>query len=662
MRLRIEQRPEPSAQMRIAAPVIATALTFLAGSVLFAALGYDPLITLHAFFVAPLNSINGLSEWLLKASPLILIACGLAVGFRANIWNIGAEGQLIIGAIAACGVGLFYPNPESPLLLPLMFLAGAGAGMVWAAIPAFLRARMNTNEILVTLMLTYIATLLLSFLVHGPWRDPAGFNYPQTALLPPAAMFEPFDYAYRLNPSVFITAVAVVLMWLFADRSFLGYKMSVSGAAPLAARYAGFREFLRSLDRIACRRRGGRNCRHGRSRRSSRAIVAADFARLWLCRNHRCVHRTPERIRHRPRGAFDVASLPRRRNRSDDARPSGSAHPHLPRGSSVLPARRRFLHLLPPSPHSGARVMDLFIAIFTGTIIAATPLIFASLGELVVEKSGVLNLGLEGMMLMGAAFAFWAVISGLPMPVAIAAGALAGAATSLLFGVLALTFLTNQYAAGLALAIFGSGVSAFLGRGFGSTPIDALKRIHIPLLSDIPVVGPLFFRFDPMVYLAIAIFGLITWFLYRTKGGLILRTIGESPETSHAIGYPVIRIRYMAVLFGGLMAGLAGAYLSVAYTPLWVENMTAGKGWISLALVVFATWRPLRVLIGAWLFGGMTILQLQGQALGIAVPSELLSALPYLATIIVLVIISQNRQMLALHFPASLAKPFRAAS
>jgi simple sugar transport system permease protein len=157
-------------------------------------------------------------------------------------------------------------------------------------------------------------------------------------------------------------------------------------------------------------------------------------------------------------------------------------------------------------------------------------------------------------------------------------------------------------------------------------------------------------------------FFLITWFLYRTKGGLVLRTIGESPETAHAIGYPVIRIRYIAVLFGGLMAGLAGAYLSVAYTPLWVENMTAGKGWISLALVVFATWRPLRVLLGAWLFGGMTILQLQGQALGIAVPSELLSALPYLATIVVLVIISQNRQMLALHFPSSLAKPFRPAT
>jgi simple sugar transport system permease protein len=227
--------------MRIAAPVIATVLTLVAGSIFFAALGYDPVATLHAFFVQPLANMNGLSEWLLKASPLILIGCGLAVGFRGNVWNIGAEGQLIVGAIAATGVGLFVPLPDV-LMLPMMIVAGILGGMAWAAIPAFLRARMNTNEILVTLMLTYVATLLLSWLVHGPWRDPAGFNYPQTALLPPSAMFPYFDPVYRLNTSIIFTVVAVIAMWLFTDRSFLGYKMSVSGAAPLAARYAGFRE------------------------------------------------------------------------------------------------------------------------------------------------------------------------------------------------------------------------------------------------------------------------------------------------------------------------------------------------------------------------------------------------------------------------------------
>src|SRR5262249_49882262 len=159
LRFIIEQRTEPSASMRIAAPVVAVVLTLVVGSIFFASLGHDPLATLYAFFIEPLSSINGLSEWLLKASPLILIACGLAVGFRANVWNIGAEGQFTMGAIAASGVGLFWPNPDSALLLPLMFVAGMGAGMAWAAIPAFLRARMNTNEILVTLMMTYIATL-----------------------------------------------------------------------------------------------------------------------------------------------------------------------------------------------------------------------------------------------------------------------------------------------------------------------------------------------------------------------------------------------------------------------------------------------------------------------------------------------------------------------
>ena len=305
--------------------------------------------------------------------------------------------------------------------------------------------------------------------------------------------------------------------------------------------------------------------------------------------------------------------------------------------------------------------MDVAVAIFTGTIIAATPLIFAALGELVVEKSGVLNLGIEGMMLLGAAVAFLCVFFGLPMIVAIVAAVLAGAFSAFLFGVLAITLMCNQYAAGLALAIFGAGVSAFIGRGFGSSPVDALDGIHIPYVSDIPLIGPALLSFDPLVYFAIVMFGFISWFLFRTKAGLVVRAIGESPQSGHAIGYNVVLVRYLTVMFGGGMAGLGGAYLSIAYTPLWVEDMTSGRGWISLALVVFSTWRPVRVLFGAWLFGGMTILQLQAQGLGVPVPSELLSALPYIATIAVLVVISRNRQLLALNYPASLGKPFRPA-
>ncbi|MDQ2066997.1 ABC transporter permease [Xinfangfangia sp. CPCC 101601] len=302
--------------------------------------------------------------------------------------------------------------------------------------------------------------------------------------------------------------------------------------------------------------------------------------------------------------------------------------------------------------------MELWIAIFAGTMTAATPLLLAALGEVVVEKSGVLNLGIEGMMLIGAAVAFWLAISGWGLPAAFVGGALAGLLSSALFAALALLFMANQSASGLALAIFGTGLSAMIGMGFGSQPVATLKALDLGGLSDLPLIGPLLFSFDPMVYLTLATVPAVWWFLTRTKSGLILRMVGESPENAHAIGYPVLKIRLAAILFGGAMAGLAGAYLSVAYVGIWVENMTAGRGWIALSLVVFAAWRPWRALAGAVLFGGFTILQLHGQILGLPLPSEALSALPYLATIIVLVAISQGRKR-RLDVPASLARPYR---
>ncbi len=239
---RVEVRERPPLALRLATPLLAVVLTLASGSVMFLWLGYDLLDTFSTFFISPLADWNGISEWLLKASPLILIGCGLAVGFRANVWNIGAEGQLVIGAIAASGIGLFAPFNTSFWVLPLMIVAGMFAGMAWASLAALLRTRYNTNEILVTLMLSYVAVLILTYLVQGPWRDPDGFNYPQTALLPYEATLPLFDYAYRLNYSIFITIAVLLLIWWLNERSFLGYKMSVSGSAPRAARYGGFRE------------------------------------------------------------------------------------------------------------------------------------------------------------------------------------------------------------------------------------------------------------------------------------------------------------------------------------------------------------------------------------------------------------------------------------
>lgn len=297
---------------------------------------------------------------------------------------------------------------------------------------------------------------------------------------------------------------------------------------------------------------------------------------------------------------------------------------------------------------------DTVVAILLATIGAGTPLVFAALGELIAEKSGVLNLGVEGMMLIGAISGFIAAAVTGSILLAIICGVLAGAAMALIFAVLTLTFLANQVATGLALTIFGIGVSAFLGLEYTSVALDDLAGIYIPVLSDLPVVGPLLFSLDPLVYLSFVMFAAVTWFLYRSRAGLVLRGVGESPQSAHALGYSVIRIRYFAVLFGGGMAGLGGVYLSIAYTPMWVEEMTAGRGWIALALVVFSTWRPTRVMIGAYLFGGVTIMQFHIQGAGVDIASQLLSMLPYLATIAVLVVISRDVNTIRLNAPVSL--------
>ena len=302
--------------------------------------------------------------------------------------------------------------------------------------------------------------------------------------------------------------------------------------------------------------------------------------------------------------------------------------------------------------------METITQLFILTLAAGTPLVFAALGELVTEKSGVLNLGVEGMMLVGAVVAFIVAATSKSPWLGVAAGMLAGAALSLVFAVVTLTLQANQVASGLALSLFGVGLSAFIGLDYVSIVIEPIKVVALPGLSDLPVVGPLLFGHNPLVYLSLLLFVAIQWFLTRTRAGLIVRAVGESPQSAHAIGYPVVRIRYLAVLFGGACAGLGGAYLAIAYNPSWTEGMTAGRGWIALALVVFASWRPWRVLIGAYLFGGVTLAQFQAQALGIDIPSQYLSMLPYVATIVVLAIISRDATMIKLNAPASIGKPF----
>jgi general nucleoside transport system permease protein len=300
----------------------------------------------------------------------------------------------------------------------------------------------------------------------------------------------------------------------------------------------------------------------------------------------------------------------------------------------------------------------LLEAILLSVIAASTPLLLAASGELVVERSGVLNLGVEGMMIVGAACGFaGAYLSGSTVVGALC-GILAGAALAAIFGILTLGLAVNQVATGLALTILGVGLSGLIGKGFVGEKIVLVQHLNLPFLTDLPGVGRILFGEDPFVYVSIALIVGIWLFLYRTRAGLVLRAVGDNHASAHALGYPVLKIRMLAVLFGGACAGLGGAFLPLAYTPFFIPGMTAGRGWIALALVVFASWRPLRLVGGAYLFGAVSILQLHTQALGLGVPPQLMSALPYLATVIVLVLISRTRGTAGSAAPACLGVVF----
>ena len=302
--------------------------------------------------------------------------------------------------------------------------------------------------------------------------------------------------------------------------------------------------------------------------------------------------------------------------------------------------------------------MNEFTALIAATLSAGTPLLLAAIGIVVSEKSGVVNLGIEGIMLVAAVAGFGAAHATGVAEVGFVAGAVAGSALALLFAALTLGLLTNQFATGLALALFGAGLSAFLGQALQGESLAARSADGIPGLRDVALIGPALFAQHWLVYLALGMVPAVAWFLYRTRAGLVLRAVGESPEAAHALGVPVRRIRAAALLFGGVCAGLAGAFLSIIYTPLWSEGMVAGRGWIALALVTFATWRPARVLLGAYLFGGVTMLQFFMQGKGVEIPTQLLAMTPYLATIVVLALISRNPRWIRLNMPASLGKPF----
>ena len=302
--------------------------------------------------------------------------------------------------------------------------------------------------------------------------------------------------------------------------------------------------------------------------------------------------------------------------------------------------------------------MNEIALLIAATLNAGTVLAIAALGLLINERAGIVNLGAEGIMLCAAIAGFATVVHTGNDWVGFGAGMLAGGVLAAMFGFLVIWLNTNQYATGLALTLFGAGFAAFAGVKYVQEKLPERSSFSVPGLSDIPLLGTALFKQHPMVYAAMALTALIIWFLFKTRSGLVLRSIGESPEAAHSLGYPVRRIRLAAVVAGGMLCGLAGAYLSIIYTPLWVEGMVSGKGWIALALTTFATWRPLRVLLGAYLFGGVTMLQFHLQGQGVEIASQFLSMTPYIATIVVLALISRNPALIRINMPASIGKPF----
>jgi simple sugar transport system permease protein len=461
--------------------------------------------------------------------------------------------------------------------------------MLWAAIPAFLRTRFNANEILTSLMLVYVATLTLSLLVHGAWRDPEGFNFPQSRMFGDAALLPILMPDTRLNIGLPLALAVVAMAWLFMRRSLAGFQMRVAGLAPAAAIYAGISSrrtiWLGMLIGGACAGLAGvgevagplgqllpsASPGYGFARSSSRSSAACIRSGIVLASLLMSL------LYLGGESAQINLAMPSRRHRAVQ----GTLLFFLLAADVFIHYRLRAVR----GPARGARLldplMDQLAQLIVLTLAAGTPLVYAALGELVTEKSGVLNLGVEGMMLAGAVTSFIVAATTHSAWLGVAAGMAAGAALSLIFGVLTLSLMANQVASGLALSLFGIGLSAFVGLDYVSVVIEPITPLDIPALTNLPVVGKLLFGHNPLVYLSIVLLMAIQWFLYRTRAGLIVRAVGESPQSAHAIGFPVARIRYCAVMFGGACAGLGGAYMAVAYTPLWVEGMTAGRGWIA---------------------------------------------------------------------------------
>ena len=555
MRIRFEKRLTPSRFMQIATPIASVLLTMLLGAIIFQLIGFDGPRAIYETFITPIVASYKWQDVLTKAAPLIIIGLGLSLGNQAKIWNIGAEGQYILGALAGAGVAFALPNAEGFWIIPLIIAAGVLGGVFWAAIPAFLKTRFRVSEVLSSLMLVYVALQVLNYLIGGPWKDPNGHNFPQTPPLTPAQLLPHAIPGTAIPPGLVVAIVLTLVFWLLMTRSVYGFSVRTVGAAPEAARYGGFDasrtvwstlmisggmaglagilEVVSQLGQINLGFPSG----YGFT-----AIIVSFlgrlnpigvfFAGLILAVTYvgGQVAQTVVHVPEATAGIFQATML------------------FFILASDILVRYR--LRIIRDAPRRGSRgsagmSLGFFIDALVTVVAVTTPILLAATGELVVEKSGVINLGVEGMMLIGAVVGFAVTfnygpdLGDLAPWIGVLGAAIAGAASSLLFGFLVLTLGSNQVATGLALAIFGIGLSSLIGAGYVGMTVDEFGSPFPDWLAGDPV-GKVVFGYSPLVYFALIMVFVVGWFLNRTRAGLILRAVGENDLSAHSIGYPVI--------------------------------------------------------------------------------------------------------------------------
>ncbi len=653
-------------------PIAALAIAAGLISIVLLALGASPVGVFSALWAGAFGNWLAFTDTCVKATPLVFTGLAVALSFQGAMWNIGADGQLTIGALLAGAVGPSLGMLPHPIAIALILAAGAIGGAAWGGICGWLRARRNVNEVISTIMLNFVAVQLLSWAVHGPLME-ASRAYPASTPIAQSAQLDLFFAPSRLNSGMLLAVALAIASSALLFRTEIGFQLRAAGINRRASAFFGIPIARLAIAGDGAQRRAGRPGRRGANRRDHPSAVREDLARMGL-RGDRgraagapqpdrpVVYRAAVR-RARQRLAGDAACRGRVAGAGAGDPGDGDPDPARLRHDPVLAADRRDRDQTQrgrPGARSAVRsgTPPMLEAFLSSTISMATPILLAALGELLVEESGVLNIGIEGAMLCGAFAALATAYFSGSVGLGLLAGIAAGVSINATLALLAVNLAVNQVVAGTALDILALGITGvFYRRMFGITgkafTVQALAPLPLGPLARIPVVGPALFDQNVIVYAAFAIVPILAWLLSQTRYGLELRAAGENPQAADALGLGVRRLRWHALLVSGVLTGLSGAYLTLAYTNTFVEGISAGRGFVALAVVILGRWNPIGLAAASILFGAAMALQFGLQALGTAVPYQLFLALPYALTLAVLAGVGGQAQA-----PSALGEPY----